>query len=83
MNPPTIGDQKSRASSSKPMSSRYFKITDHAEYPTRIVRSDDDGDLLERVNGQWKSNIASIIPDLEGDRLVTEIDEDQAEAYQS
>jgi hypothetical protein len=66
------------------MSSRYFKITDHADFPERVIRSDDDGSMHERqADGSWKWNTAGILPDLQGDRLVTEIDKDQAEAHQS
>ena len=65
------------------MSRRYFKITDYPGFPTRIIRDDDDGNMHERVNGEWTWNTSGILPDLQGDRLVTEIDKDQAEAHQS
>jgi hypothetical protein len=61
------------------MSSRYFKITDYPGFPTRIIRDDRDGAMYERVNGEWKWNTSGILPDLQGDRLVSKITKDQAE----
>jgi hypothetical protein len=67
------------------MSSRYFKITDPGSpgFKTKIVCSDSQGGIYERVGGAWKENSSGLIDYMMGDYHLTEITKEQAEAYQS